>query len=247
MRTPLSLILVLACWVLAAVFGITLLTVDIEQRAIDQTWRVREEYILGSLRDGIEASLAMGLTLEQSSSLQQMIEREKFGVPDIQDISIHSRSGRILYSTDLGLLGSAMPPAWAPGGDRGFWCADDRNTRSCGIGLRDELGRDAGGLVLVAPYTAQAYSLRAWLTRSSSVLAVAALALLVSILGAVLLARRSLRPFLLCGRILRGRACPDDSGDPLIEAARRARERHVACQRALDSRIRRLKELDRAD
>ena len=36
MRTPLPLILALACCVLAAVLGATLLTVRIEQRAIEQ-------------------------------------------------------------------------------------------------------------------------------------------------------------------------------------------------------------------
>ncbi len=248
MRTPLPLILALACCVLAAVLGATLLTVRIEQRAIDQTRQAHEEYVLGNLRNTIEATLTLGLSLEQSSSLQRLIEREKSGMPDIRDISIHGPSGRVLYSTDLGLLGAAMPPAWVrAGGGRGIWCADDQNGRSCGIGLRDELGRDAGGLVLVAPHAAQAYSLQAWLARGLPTLALAALAVLVSTAGACLLARRRLRPFLQAGRILRDTAAAGDVRDPLVAAARQASERHLAIQRALDGQLRQLKELDHAD
>ena len=76
MRTPLSLILALAGCVLAAVLGATLLTVRIEQQAIDQTRQAHEEYVLGNLRNTIEATLTLGLSLEQSSSLQRLIERE---------------------------------------------------------------------------------------------------------------------------------------------------------------------------
>ncbi|MFC4297757.1 hypothetical protein ACFO0J_06855 [Castellaniella hirudinis] len=247
MRTPLPLILALACCVLAAVLGATLLTVRIEQRAIDQTRQAHEEYILGNLRNTIEATLTLGLTLEQSSSLQRLIEREKSGMPDIRDISIHGPSGRVLYSTDLGLLGAAMPTAWARPGGGGIWCADDQNGRSCGIGLRDELGRDAGGLVLMAPHAAQAYSLQAWLARGLPTLALAVLAVLASTAGACLLARRRLRPFLQAARILRDPAVAGDVRDSLVAAARQAGERHQASQRALDGQLLQLKELDHAD
>jgi len=248
MRTPLSLILALAGCVLAAVLGATLLTVRIEQQAIDQTRQAHEEYVLGNLRNTIEATLTLGLSLEQSSSLQRLIEREKSGMPDIQDISIHGPAGRVLYSTDLGLLGAAVPPAWVRAdGSRGIWCAEDQNARSCGIGLRDELGRNAGGLVLVAPHAAQAYSLQAWLARGLPTLALAALAVLVSTAGACLLARRRLRPFLLAGRLLRDPAPDGEPGDSLVEAARQAGARHRASQQALDRQLRQLKDLDHAE
>lgn len=249
MRTPLSLILALACCVLAAVFGATLLTVRIEQQAIDQTRRAHEEYILGNLRNTIEASLTLGLPLEQNASLQRLIEREKSGMPEIQDISIHSPSGRVLYSTDLGMLGAAMPQAWArtDATAKPFWCIDAQHARSCGIGLRDELGRDAGGLVLVAPHAAQAFSLQAWLARGAPTLALAVLAVLISTVGVSLLVRRRLRPFHLAGRMLRDPAPVDPVRDPLVDAARQAGERHRSCQQTLDRQLCQLKDLEHAE
>ncbi|MGB3424976.1 hypothetical protein, partial [Castellaniella sp.] len=124
--------------------------------------------------------------------------------------------------------------------------ADDQHARRCGIGLRDELGRDAGGLVLIAPHTAQAYSLGAWLARGLPTLALAALAVLVSTAGACLLARRRLRPFLQAGKVLQDPAASGDDRDPLVAAARQAGERHQARQQALDGQLRQLKELDHA-
>lgn len=247
MRTPLTLILALAGCVLLVVFGATWLTVRIEQQAIDQTRQAHEEFILGNLRNTIEATLTLGLTLEQSSSLQPLIEREKIGMPDIGDISILGPSGRVLYSTDLGLLGATVPSAWTRAGvDRGIRCADEQSARRCSIGLRDELGREAGGLVLIAPPAAQAYSLQAWLARGLPTLALAVLAVLVSTVGVCLLARRRLRPFLQAGQILQDPAASGDDRDPLVAVARQAGARHQARQRALDSQLLQLKELDHA-
>lgn len=248
MKTPLLLILTLACCALVAVFGATLLTVRIEQQAIDQTREAHEEYVLGNLRNTVEANLTLGLSLEQSSSLQRLIEREKSGMPDIRDINIYGESRQVLYSTDQGKLGSAIPEAWARGADsKGVWCIDDQHARSCGVVLRDELGRKAGGLVLVAPHTEQAYSLQAWLARGLPTLALAGLAMLVSGLGGVWLARRRLRPFAQVGAILRGEASPGGDRDPLVAAARRASERHRATSQALDGKLQQMKELDHAE
>ncbi|MGB3277465.1 MAG: hypothetical protein WBA82_14865 [Castellaniella sp.] len=248
MKTPLLLILALACCALAAVFGATLLTVRIEQQAIDQTRQAHEQYVLGSLRSTIEASLILGLTLEQSSGLQRLIERGKSGLPDIRDISIYGKSGQVLYSTDQGKLGGAMPEAWKQGaGARGVWCVDDSHARSCGVDLRDELGQEVGGLVLVASHAKQAYSLQAWLARGLPTLALTALAVLVSSLGAAWLARRRLRPFLQVGAILRDEVSPGGDRDPLVSAARRASERHRATLQTLDRKLQQLKELDHAE
>jgi len=248
MRTPLILILALVCCALTAVFGATWLTVRIEQQAIDQTRQSHETYVLGNLRSVIEANLTLGLTLEQSSSLQQLIEREKSGMPDIRDISVYGASGQVLYSTDQGRQGRPIPTDWArAAGAEGVWCIDDDTVRSCGIALQDELGRTAGGLVLAAPHTARAYSLQSWLARGLPTLALAVMASLVAGLGAVWLARRRLRPFLWAGRILRGEDAPGGNRDPLVAAARRARERHQASLQALDRQRQQLKELDHVD
>ncbi len=248
MRTPLILILALVCCALTAVFGATLLTVRIEQQAIDQTRHAHEEYVLGNLRSTIEANLTLGLPLEQSASLQRLIEREKSGMPDIRDISVYGASGQVLYSTDQGKLGGVMPAAWEQAASaEGVWCINDPNVRSCGIALQDELGRTAGGLVLVAPHAARAYSLQAWLARGLPTLALAVIAALVAGLGALWLAHRRLRPFLWAGRILRGQDAPGGDRDPLVAAARRASERHQASLRALDRQRQQLKELDHVD
>ncbi|CDM23275.1 hypothetical protein BN940_04006 [Castellaniella defragrans 65Phen] len=248
MRTPLLLILALASCALAAVFGATVLTVRIEQQAIDQTLRAHEEYVLGSLRSTIETNLTLGLALEQNSGLQRLIEREKSGMPDIRDISIYGARGQVLYSTDLGKRGGAIPAGWIQESrDNGTWCVNDPHVRRCGAVLQDELGRTVGGLILVVPHTAQAYSLQAWLARGLPTLALAVLAVLVAGLGAIWLARRRLRPFLWAGMILKGEAPALDDRDPLVAAARRASERHLANLQALGRQRQQMKELDHAD
>ena len=248
MKTPLILILALVCCALTAVFGATWLTVRIEQQAIDQTRQAQEEYVLGNLSGIIEANLTLGLTLEQSSSLQRLIEREKSGMPDIRDISVYGASGQVLYSTDQGKQGRPIPNAWAEAaGAEGVWCVDDPHVRSCGVALQDELDRTVGGLVLVAPHMARAYSLQAWLARGLPTLGLALMASLVVGLGAAWLARRRLRPFLWAGRILRGEDVPGRSRDPLVAAARRASERNQASRRELDRQRQQLKELDHVD
>jgi hypothetical protein len=189
------------------------------------------------------------LTLEQSASLQRLIEREKSGMPDIQDISIHGPSGRVLYSTDLGLLGATLPEAWMQADETAqtIWCVDEQSARSCGIGLRDELGHPAGGLVLVAPHAAQAFSLQAWLARGLPTLALAALAVLVSTVGVSVLVRRRLRPFHQVGRMLDDPAPDEAARDPLVDAARQSGARHRASQQMLDRQLCQLKDLEHAE
>ena len=249
MKTPRALMLALICCVLVAVFGATLLTVRIEQQAIDQTRQAHVEYMLGNLRTSIEASLTLGLTLEQNASLQRLVEREKSGLATIHDISIHGPMGQVLYSTDLGLRGAAMPAAWAhPDQDsQRIWCVDAAQARSCGVGLRDELGRDVGGLVLVAPHEAQAYSLQAWLARGVPTLALAALAVLVAFLGTLALVRHRLQPFQRARQMLRESAPGGPARDPLVEAARQSGQRHRACQQGLDQQLRQLKDLEHGE
>ncbi len=181
MRTPLILILALVGRVADRCIRRHLLTVRIEQQAIDQTREAHEKYVLGTLRNTIEANLTLGLTLEQSSSLQQLIERGKSGYRTFGHQHLRRvRPGALQHGPGTagrphaGRLGARRPES------EGVWCIDGHTVRSCGIALQDELGQKAGGLVLAAPHAERAYSLQAWLARGEATLALAALAMLVA-------------------------------------------------------------------
>ncbi len=72
-----------------------------------------------SVREGLEASLALGLPLNGANEAPALLAREKLADPAIVEISVFDEQGRIVFSTEAGRVGSQIAPAWRQGAQAG--------------------------------------------------------------------------------------------------------------------------------
>ena len=105
------LAIVLAC-VLAVLASTQALAHWAARTAHEAMVEQRDHYLLHSLRTAAENYLAIGLSLEQMTALQSLIERERASFTQVQAIDVFAANGRLLYSTDLSGLGSQVPEHW---------------------------------------------------------------------------------------------------------------------------------------
>ncbi|HEY4083696.1 MAG TPA: hypothetical protein VGM81_23660 [Burkholderiaceae bacterium] len=65
-----------------------------------------------SVREGLEASLALGLPLNGANEAPALLAREKLADPAIAEISVFDEQGRILFSTEAGRVGAQLESNW---------------------------------------------------------------------------------------------------------------------------------------
>lgn len=135
--------------VLTAVFGYTKF-----ERVLSDQVGSRYSFVVFTTKKKIEDSLSLGLALRQLRQVQEMIEREKVGDPNILGIEIFDARGEILFDTDRGVIGGTVPPEWvaalAGPANHSFKLADE-DTRIVGLPLVNSLGKVEGGIALVYP------------------------------------------------------------------------------------------------
>lgn len=200
----------------------------------------REAYLLRHLRTSAESYLATGLQLEQMPALQDMLEREQTAFAGIVAIDVFSPAGTVLYSTDPGSRGTAVPAQWRELLAREQpWQGTAPGQRQVGQRFDNDLAQAAGGIVITVSTAAAPATLAQWYARSRQLLRWLAAGLLAALTAGLVLhigLRRLGQPYGAAAAILRGEpaGAPQDG---LQQAAVRQqqgwqREREQ-CRRAL--------------
>ena len=224
--------------------------------AHDQRVVQRDSYLLHSLRTAAENYLAIGLSLEQMTALQSLIERERASFTQVQAIDVFAANGRLLYSTDLSGLGSQVPEPWRSSlAGSAPWRRDEAGQRQLGTRFDNDLGQAAGGIVLTVSTSAStsAVTLAQWQARGHTALQLLTLLALVSLSawwGVTLGLRRLLAPYARVAHILQNHSAhPVPSAPrqtPLEQAAHRTSAAWSAAQQHAQQRLLELQELDDA-
>ncbi|MCK0197335.1 hypothetical protein MWN34_10465 [Ancylobacter sp. 6x-1] len=214
---------------------------DVAGREVGQkVGRGRSTYLLGVLRTAAETNLSFGVPLEQISTMQALIEREKISNPQILAIDIFYPEGRAVFSTDRGALGEPVPASWVEAlQHHSPWRLDEHGEIIFGTSIENDIGETGGGIAITTSDAERANreaALRLDLIGLTLVVAGAG-ALFAALLMGVL-AHTVERPFARALRTLTGtmsHAAPRSRlGALAFEARQRWREAHRAAERAND-------------
>ena len=239
------LVLVVAAAVLAILIVVAAGAYLAGQRVTAEIERARVSHLLGNLRSTTEANLSIGLALDQVSSLQTRIEREKAGDPSILAIDIFNLSGRSIYSTDRGAVGEAVPDTWSkPAGADEIWSLTSRGETVFGTRFDNDLG-PAGGISISVSDSARAGRNERLLTDLIGRTAAAAVAgVIVAALLAWAFAAAMTRPFRNVASILRGEDAAVVPGRGMEHLASQTRRAWTRSEERIDAGTRQLEALD---
>ena len=107
--------------------------------------------VLGSVRDSMETSLALGFPLGALPGVNRAVQATLEMDPQILSVEFFDANGNILYSSDETLLGDLVSEEWALEWDVGesqYWTRDERDAKVVGLRVRDALGIEVGSLAL---------------------------------------------------------------------------------------------------
>jgi hypothetical protein len=125
----------------AAAFAVAFL---VPEALSHRAQEARLVFRLETLRTATEANLALGLPVDEVPATQDLIERAERADPDLLAIDVFARDGVTLYSTDLGVIGEPVPPAWLAAtnarGLGGRWSLHAEDETLIGLPVRDDLG-----------------------------------------------------------------------------------------------------------
>jgi hypothetical protein len=114
----------------------------------------RYSFVVFTIKKRIEDSLNLGFALRQLRQVQDLLEREKVRDQQILAIEVFNASGEVLFDTDRGAIGVAVPPAWLEvaraAGNQPFGQVEE-DTLVVGLPLVNSLGKVEGGVVLRYP------------------------------------------------------------------------------------------------
>ncbi len=93
------------------------------QSAVESAARSRMAVPASAVREGVQASLALGLPLASAAAVPDLLARERQADAAIQAISIFDTAGRVRFSTDARAVGTTVPATWlaAAGDAREVW------------------------------------------------------------------------------------------------------------------------------
>ena len=116
------LILVICVSLSATILAVAGTAFFVGEKVGEEIELARVSHLLGTLEQTTEANLAIGLSLDEISSLQPMIEREKADDAGIVVIDIFNAAGISVHSTDRGSIGEQVESAWKTHlGHDGIW------------------------------------------------------------------------------------------------------------------------------
>ncbi len=214
----LALVMILA--VIATVVAVAGLCFAASERVNVEIERARVANLLTTLRTATEGNLSIGLTLDQISTLQARIEREKANDPSILAIDIFNAAGRAIYSTDRSVIGEALPQDWVQRlADTGIWQTVERGDTVFGTHFENDLGVAGGLSVTVSDRSRLARAQSLGLSLLGLAIALAAVAAIIVVIAAVLFSYVMSRPFEQVTRILSGEAMSATSDRQLSRLA----------------------------
>jgi hypothetical protein len=113
----------------------------------------RYSFVAFTIKKKVEDSLNLGLALRQLRQIQATIELEKARDEQIQGIQIFDAKGEVLFNTDRGQVGAAVPESWlAPlnSGNQPFSLMDE-DSNVVALPLVNNLGKVEGAVALLFP------------------------------------------------------------------------------------------------
>lgn len=102
------------------------------------------------LRDRIQPSLELGLPLHGLTFVQDLLVTERRRTSSILSIDVYDRAGRLLFSTDRGGIGDAIPEEWerARSAADALWSTARQDISVMGMPLRNGFEVPVGDVVL---------------------------------------------------------------------------------------------------
>lgn len=213
--------------------------------------RARVSHLLGSLRSTTEANLSLGLTLDQISSLQARIERDKAADGSILAIDIfnaqeRSLSRRSIYSTDRGAVGENVPWAWTERlANNTIWSVPGRGETVYLTRFDNDLGLAGGIAITVSDSARDSRNQALLLDLIWDTSGIAAATLVLGIIVSVIFARFATRPFRNVARLLQGSEQAVD-GQGMEHLAQQTRRHWDRLDVRLDTGLKQLEALDDA-
>lgn len=199
---------------------------------------LRDSYLLNHLRATAENYLSMGLQLEQMQALQDVIEREQSVFEDITVIDVYSAAGVVLFSTQAGSRGAAVPATWKAALEQATpWTQTAALQRHIGQRFDNDLGQAAGGIAITLSTVPAPLTLAAWKQRAQAavqwvwMMALACALLAASIYWGI---KRMLMPYADAVRHLQGSAVKTmarkdrDGVQTLVQALHAQRQGDIA-------------------
>lgn len=241
------LALLLAASVVTAIVATAVIAFGASERVSQDIERARVANLLAAIKQNAEASLSIGLALDQIATLQNRIEREKAGDPSILAIEVFNPSGRAVYSTDVSITGESVPAEWVRRlSAAGTWQTTERGETVFGSHFENDLGVAGGIAVTVSD---ESHLNRMDRLAVDLILRAAPLALIAALAAALAAWAFSFlitRPFDRVARILGGIevAGPDDG--ELARLAGQARAGWAAAEARIDRGLQQLGALDDA-
>lgn len=225
MSLQLRLAAILVGAVVAALAAAALVAERAGREVRQEVEQAREAYLLDTLRRAAEGAVASGAALEGANGLQPLIEREKAGTPHVLAIDVFSAAGMLRFSTDRGLVGTAVAPAWVQQLQQpGPWRVDTQSEHVVGARFADGQGRTVGGVALTIAGGPNA-AWPAWLRLLGAWALAAAAGALLALLAAALAMRRLLRPHAQVAQVLKEPAgAATNDAHALVAAAGAARQ-----------------------
>lgn len=108
------------------------------------------DFVLTQLRQSIEASVSLGLPLQDIRVAQDLIERARAAHREILAIEVYSVSGVAVFNTDRGALGEAISQTWREAMHRsqGRWRVEEVGALVIGEPILNDFGQPVGGIAV---------------------------------------------------------------------------------------------------
>ncbi|MGE5504600.1 MAG: hypothetical protein ACM31L_09270 [Actinomycetota bacterium] len=114
----------------------------------------RYSFVVFTIKKKVEDSLNLGFALRQLRQIQDLLEREKVRDAQILAIEVYNADGEVLFDTDRGAIGMAVPRGWLEavrGSPTQPFGEVEEDTLVVGLPLVNGLGKVEGGVVLRYP------------------------------------------------------------------------------------------------
>ncbi|WP_374509418.1 MFS transporter [Niveibacterium sp.] len=120
------------------------------QSAVESAARSRMAVPASAVREGVQASLALGLPLASAAAVPDLLARERQADAAIQAISIFDTAGRVRFSTDARAVGTTVPATWlaAAGDAREVWHLAAAGFAVQGLRLRNSFDVPQGSVAV---------------------------------------------------------------------------------------------------
>lgn len=154
------------------------------------------DFVLGQLRNSMEANVNLGLPLQDIRLAQDLIEEVRAGDPQILAVEIISAAGLSQFNTDRGSIGEPIRSSWQEAithaNDHGGWSVQEFGDLVVGEVIRNDFGEPVGYIAItLAGQSREDYASTIAVTMLSFSAFILPLALLVVAAAALMILRHA--------------------------------------------------------